>query len=85
MDKPSIEEVLHVLDTLYRSESTKDKEKASSWLTKLHSSVSCRRSGFHISAHHNYFLGVCMGDSRSVASPQKGSGDKLLCSSDNAK
>lgn len=38
--RPSIEEVVGALDTLYRSESPSDKEKASSWLIQLHSSVS---------------------------------------------
>lgn len=38
--RPTIEEVLGALDTLYRGESPADKEKASSWLIKLHSSVS---------------------------------------------
>lgn len=41
MERPSIEEVLRVLDTLYHhAENTSDKEQASSWLVKLHSSVS---------------------------------------------
>lgn len=41
MEKPSIEEVLQCLDTLYRSENPKDKEAASAWLTKrVQSSVS---------------------------------------------
>ena len=40
MEKPTVEEVLERLDTLYRSESTTDKEAASSWLIRLHSSVS---------------------------------------------
>lgn len=40
MDKPSIEEVIAAIDSLYRGENPADKERASSWLTRLHSSVS---------------------------------------------
>lgn len=40
MEKPSIEEVLRVLDALYRGENPSDKDAASAWLIKLHSSVS---------------------------------------------
>ena len=50
MDKPSIEEVIGAIDSLYRGENPADKERASSWLTKLHSSVSvlafCRLAYF---------------------------------------
>lgn len=33
-EKPSIEEVLQCLDTLYRSDNAKEKEAASAWLIK---------------------------------------------------
>lgn len=39
MEKPSLEVVLQTLDALYRTENAGDKEKASLWLMKLHSSV----------------------------------------------
>ncbi len=73
MERPSLEMVLQAVDAMYRGEKP-DSEKASQWLTELHSSVSinywCSHC-FNIKEIPVMLKGLCLGNSRSVASAKE--------------